>query len=513
MSKESVDWKKKYKDAALEIDILEKNQNNDQLRLAVSHLTLGLQGQSSGLDHELALLRSALNTPSSSPPSRKIVTNIEKHVRKLDQSREKSSQAVVKAALEWIGQLKSHVSATSSEFTSLIELEHVVAESAESIYKLPPLMQSLVSLQATILSAAKADVSKTDSQQTAEIDLSLIGAELIQLIHSLNLTRDVRQEANALVSRIEQGLVLETLSEVLAHVVVLAQLAAASSNEDFENYLITLNTQLVEVQGFLHESHNEQIVSGKAHQQLDQQVRQDVTTISKAVKDSHDLGELKMSVSSQLAGIVRAMDEFKRGEEERDGRLQERYDALMLHVAEMEEETGRVKAHMEEERLKARTDTLTGLPNRAAYDDHLDKEFERWARYQQGFSVAIGDLDFFKRINDTYGHLAGDKVLRLISRVLTKNLRASDFVARFGGEEFVILMPSTEADEGAKAIEKLRESISKSPFNFHGQPVTITMSFGVTQTRESDTKDALFDRADAALYKAKQEGRNRVCIG
>ncbi|WP_372742979.1 GGDEF domain-containing protein, partial [Neptunomonas sp.] len=290
-------------------------------------------------------------------------------------------------------------------------------------------------------------------------------------------------------------------------------LAAATNNEDFENYLITLNTQLVEVQGFLHESHSEQMVSGEAHKQLDERVRQDVTTISKAVKDSRDLGELKMSVSSQLAGIVRVMDDFKRGEEERDGRLQERYDALMLHVAEMEEETGRVKAHMEEERLKARTDALTGLPNRAAYDDHLDKEFERWARYQQGFSVAIGDLDFFKRINDTYGHLAGDKVLRLISRVLTKNLRGSDFVARFGGEEFVILMPSTQAEEGAKAIEKLRESISKSPFNFHGQPVTITMSFGVTETRQSDTKDALFDRADAALYKAKQEGRNRVCIG
>ena len=513
MSKESIDWKKKYKDAALEIDILEKNQNNDQLRLAVSHLTLGLQGQSSDLDHELILLRSALNSPASPPPPRAVVKNIEKHIRKLDQSREDNAQAIVKVVLEWINQLKSHVAATSSELSSLLELEQVAAESVECTYKLPSLVQNLVSLQATVFVPAKAELSTAQNQKPFEVDLSLIGAELIQLIHSLNLTRDARQEANVVVSRIEQGLALETLSEVLANVVMLAQLAASTSNEDFENYLITLNTQLVEVQGFLNESHNEQMVSGKAHKQLDEQVRHDVTTIRKAVKDSRDLGELKMSVSSQLAGIVRAMDEFKRGEEERDGHLQERYDALMRHVGEMEEETERVKAHMEEERLKARTDTLTGLPNRAAYDDHLGKEFERWVRYQQGFSVAIGDLDFFKRINDTYGHLAGDKVLRLISRVLTKNLRSSDFVARFGGEEFVILMPSTQAEEGAKAIEKLRESIGKSPFNFHGEPVTITMSFGVTQTRESDTKDALFDRADAALYKAKQEGRNRVCIG
>ncbi len=184
----------------------------------------------------------------------------------------------------------------------------------------------------------------------------------------------------------------------------------------------------------------------------------------------------------------------------------------MAHVTEMEEETRRVKAHMEEERQKARTDALTGLPNRAAYDDHMAKEFERWSRYQQSFSVAIGDLDFFKKVNDTYGHLAGDKVLKLVARVLSKNLRTSDFIARFGGEEFVVLMPSTTAEEGARAIDKLRASISKSPFNFHGKPVTITMSFGITQTQDADTPDDLFGRADKALYEAKQKGRDRVCI-
>lgn len=513
MNQESIDWKMKYKDAVLEIDKLEKNQNNDQLRLAISHLTLGLQGQSSDLDHQLALLRSAVNSKIASALPRKMVANLENQIRKLDQSRERTSQAINKVVMEWIFQLKRYVVIDSTELVKLTTLEHNVTESIECLYKFPALVQSLVSLQAGVLASAKAELNTVKSQLSIDMDFMLIGSELLKLIKTFNLMRDGRRQADALVSRIEQGLSLDDLSDVLTNVVLLAELAATSSNEDFENYLITLNTQLVEVQGFLTESHNEQIVSGNAHKQLDQQVRNDVTTISKVVKDSYDISELKMSVSSQLAGIVRAMDEFKCGEEERDMHLRERYDRLMSHVAEMEEETQRVKAHMEEERLKARTDTLTGLPNRAAYDDHLEKEFDRWERYRQGFSVAIGDLDFFKRINDTYGHLAGDKVLRLISRVLIKNLRGSDFVARFGGEEFVILMPSTEAEEGAKAIEKLRESVSKSPFNFHGEPVTITMSFGITQTQESDTKEALFDRADASLYKAKQEGRNRICIG
>lgn len=511
MSKEPVDWKSKYKDAAREIDKLEKSQKDDLLRLAVSHLTLGLQGQSSGLDGELAELRSVLNSPTLLPPPRRIVTNVEKEVRKLDQSREETSQAVKKAVFDWISQLKGRVALQSSEYSVLVELEHVTAESVERFYLFPSLLQQLVALQKQVLATTKVELSAVQDQPS--IDLSLIGLELIRLIGTLNLTRDGREQGDALVRRIEKGLVLGGLSDVLANVVLLSQLAATTSNEDFENYLINLNTQLIGVQSFLKENHNEQVVSGDAHRQLDQQVRHDVSTISKVVKDSHDLGELKITVSSQLAGIVKAMDDFKRGEDARDERLQERYDALMLHVVEMEKETERVKAHMEEERLKARTDTLTGLPNRAAYDDHLNKEFERWVRYQQGFSVAVGDLDFFKRINDTYGHLAGDKVLRLVSRVLVKNLRSSDFIARFGGEEFVILMPSTTAEEGEKAIEKLRQAISKSPFNFHGQPVTITISFGVTQTQESDTKDALFDRADAALYKAKQEGRNRICIG
>jgi diguanylate cyclase len=515
VTKVEIDWKNKYKAAALDLDKLEKSQNNDQLRLAVSHLTLGLQGQSTDLDRELKALRSAMKAEADigSLKSRRMITNIEKHIRKLDGAREDTTQSVLKAVLNWIYQLKSQVDLNSKESDSLSEFEVSAPESVEKLYLLPRLIQNLVALQASVLASAKADLTTAHSQLAVDTDFSLIGTELIQLIGVLNLTREGRQQADVLVARIEKGLAFDVLLEILASVVELAQLAATTSNEDFENYLINLNTQLVEVQGFLHESHTAQAMAGSAHKQLDLQVRNDVSTISKAVKDSLDLGELKLSVSSQLGGIVRAMDVFKRNEEERDSRLQTRYDALMQHVVEMEEEAGRVQAHMEEERLKARTDTLTGLPNRAAYDDHLNKEFNRWVRYRQGFSVAIGDLDFFKRINDTYGHLAGDKVLRLISRILLKHLRGADFVARFGGEEFVILMPSTEVEDGAKAMDKLRESVSASPFNFHGQPVTITMSFGVTQIRESDTKDALFDRADAALYKAKQAGRNRICIG
>ena len=177
------------------------------------------------------------------------------------------------------------------------------------------------------------------------------------------------------------------------------------------------------------------------------------------------------------------MDSFKKKEEEREHRLQDRYEDLIGKVEEMEQETRKVKAHMEEERLRARTDPLTGLPNRAAYDEHIEQEYERWSRYRTAFAVVVADLDLFKKVNDSFGHLAGDKVLRLVAKVITKNIRVTDFVARYGGEEFVIILPSTGTAEAELAMDKLRQSLEKSPFNFHGKPVGITMSFGVTEIK------------------------------
>ncbi|MNR32112.1 Response regulator PleD [compost metagenome] len=123
------------------------------------------------------------------------------------------------------------------------------------------------------------------------------------------------------------------------------------------------------------------------------------------------------------------------------------------------------------------------------------------------------DLDHFKRINDNYGHLAGDKVLKIIASVLRKRLRGTDFIARFGGEEFVLLMPATGVGTGVKLLENLRTAIEACPFHFKGEPVTITLSIGLTEFKAGEHSDLVLKRADQALYKAKHAGRNQVQIG
>ena len=163
--------------------------------------------------------------------------------------------------------------------------------------------------------------------------------------------------------------------------------------------------------------------------------------------------------------------------------------------------------------MRAISDPLTQLPNRAAYNERVEQEVAHQRRYQHPLTMVVCDLDHFKRINDGYGHLAGDKVLRLVAKLISDRLRDTDFVARYGGEEFVVLMPETAVEKARVAIEKVRKAIADSPFNFGGQPVQITMSFGITSVRVEDgSHDVAFQRADDALYQAKQQGRNRSVV-
>lgn len=159
------------------------------------------------------------------------------------------------------------------------------------------------------------------------------------------------------------------------------------------------------------------------------------------------------------------------------------------------------------------TDPLTGLHNRRYLDSHLQTLFDRAVARRRPLSVMFADVDRFKAINDTLGHDAGDAVLKEFAGRLRRNLRGIDLVCRYGGEEFVIVMPETELAVAEKVAERVRRQIAESPFHIgEGRPpISITASLGVAARREGeDTVRALIKRADMALYEAKTRGRNRV---
>jgi len=161
--------------------------------------------------------------------------------------------------------------------------------------------------------------------------------------------------------------------------------------------------------------------------------------------------------------------------------------------------------------IMSQTDSLTGLYNRRYFMDLFTVEFERALRYENDLSFIILDIDHFKSINDTHGHQAGDEVLKKTAEMVKSNLRTSDCICRYGGEEFCMLLPQTNLDRAIIIAEKLRRTVSEAFFPVNGSTITLTASFGVTHFRKEDKLFTdLIERADKALYEAKNNGRNRV---
>ena len=159
----------------------------------------------------------------------------------------------------------------------------------------------------------------------------------------------------------------------------------------------------------------------------------------------------------------------------------------------------------------ALTDELTGLPNRRAVENWAQREIAGAVRHHFSLSVVIADLDRFKRLNDTFGHEAGDTVLKKFAQILKHNCRSCDMYGRFGGEEFVIVLTHSDLQGAFGAIDNIRERLAETIFTFSGLDVVATASFGIA-TLEGDPEDfgQLMSRADRALYSAKESGRNRI---
>ncbi|NLX13767.1 MAG: diguanylate cyclase [Phycisphaerales bacterium] len=161
----------------------------------------------------------------------------------------------------------------------------------------------------------------------------------------------------------------------------------------------------------------------------------------------------------------------------------------------------------------ATTDELTGLANRRQAMDRLTEYWETSQRYQQPIACIMIDLDHFKQVNDTYGHDAGDVVLRQMGQLLTRYTRLGDLACRLGGEEFLVLCPHSTVEAGRIVAERLRQNVESVPITIGGKQLKITISLGVAQrTADICSKDDLLKSADRALYQAKHEGRNRVCV-
>lgn len=178
------------------------------------------------------------------------------------------------------------------------------------------------------------------------------------------------------------------------------------------------------------------------------------------------------------------------------------YVAIALNNSQKSEELEKLSS----------TDSLTGLHNRRYLNHEIDMEIAECRRYPRTFSLILGDLDYFKRVNDTYGHDCGDYVLKTLAEVIRTHLRDSDRLSRWGGEEFLILLPETDCTQARESAERIRQMIEETTLIYEGHPIALTITLGVTDYQGEPVVSEIIRRADQALFKGKEAGRNRVIV-
>ncbi|THB70873.1 MAG: GGDEF domain-containing protein [Gammaproteobacteria bacterium] len=346
-----------------------------------------------------------------------------------------------------------------------------------------------------------------------ELVSSNVKNTLLNLLEHLILPDSFKPRAKEIKKQLLGNLNLSQLPDLLDKIVALVVDSATEETHEFEDFLQHITEQLIDIKQYLASVG----ITGTQAQDdtvsLGESVKAQVADITETIKSCNNLEDLKKIAQEHVSSIVDEVDNFCSIQAERQAESNAKIETLKTRLEETQEESALLRERLVIQRAHAQLDPLTKLPNRQAYDHQLNSEFNRWQRYNKPLTMIISDIDFFKKINDTFGHAAGDKVLKTVARVLQTNLRDTDFIARFGGEEFVILMPETHIDSAVKVAEKLRTTIMDCPFHSSNRKVPVTMSFGVCEFKAGDTKDSVFEKADKALYQAKESGRNKVCAG
>lgn len=341
-------------------------------------------------------------------------------------------------------------------------------------------------------------------------------AVMLELLHYIPLPGELADRLEAIRDRLADDIPANEWPQVLSAIAeLIAEMRKRIENEktDLESFLLQLTGRLKELDASLQGADRARKSSVESGRQLDQAVQEQVSGIESSMQHSATLDELKTAIQGRIETIRVRMDNYRRQETERSAEMERRLQELAMQVTGFEQETTELRGALRRRHEQAMLDALTGVANRLAWDERLDQEVSRWQRYGTPLALLVLDVDHFKQINDQYGHKAGDKALQLIARVLRQNLRDTDFLARYGGEEFVALVTDQSVQHVAALATKLLKAIESADFHFRGQPVAITLSCGYAAFRPEDTADTVFQRADAAVYRAKAEGRNRCFDG
>ncbi len=546
-------WKHKYFEALGELEEKEKywEEAEAALKLGLGRLAVLSQGSDPVLDKRLATLRKELKKGASPKRIRRLIDDVSERARVLDEASGGAfakPQQVLGRLLEAVPlprglrrrarKLARRIEAADAEahLPQLVsEVAELLGEALAPAADQPGLLGRLFGRGGStqerpgpapdgdladpdddtpdaVVPSATAAPAPSPATERAGDALRLVEGVFVDFLEYLTFPSEYSARVQALKLEIEAGIEVARIKPLTEHLVTLivdVRKALEAEKEELEQFLQQLTARLLDLDAMIEGAESHRRASLESGRRLDAMVQAQVSDIENVVRSATELEQMKLEVQSSLESIRSHLAAQRDQEEARQELLERQLKQMTERLKQMEEESARLRQRLEAERANALTDPLTGAPNRLAFDQRMEAEFARWQRHGHPLSLVVMDIDHFKRINDTFGHKAGDRALKAIVQALRQHVRGSDFMARVGGEEFVLILPDTDLEGAERVAEKIRAGIERSEFAYKGQPVPVTVSGGITQFREGDTPESAFERADEALYRAKREGRNR----
>lgn len=485
--------------------------HTDLLAGFIVRLSSYYEGLSSEIDKELQSLRNHLSGKID-------FTLATISMNKINQLIMLEPHTVKSLTQAWLRQLEDDVQVFQRLVSEPIARGEAAKVSA-AIKKPSSGITSLLPLYQQVLRCYKSGIGSNDdgptdlksNPRTVQLKQNLID-ELGQLVQTYIRVNPEDDYIASLQERLSQGLTEEELLNsclILIRVMVQETLTEANTAGKI---IQRLNNALGKIDGEVQTSISKSAESFEARQSRHQELRNVLEDMEDALEGDHTVDELKKQAQhylGQMANSLSAGEEAERMEQEG---LMSLLVSMQQQLSSLQKQTDSYRKKLVEQRINMYTDPLTRVPNRMAYNERASKEWERCQAQAKPLSIAVVDVDHFKRINDKYGHAAGDKTLQAIARHLKSNLSSTEFVARWGGEEFIILLPDHSNEKLRNRLNELREGLAKLPFKFKQERLTVTASIGGTQCRQGEKLDTAFERADKCLYQAKSGGRNQVVI-
>ena len=523
----SEDWKQKY---LANLDRLERQEKEWQatealLRQGLTRVALAAEGLDAELDTQLAQLRRLVRQGIDNTQFEGLIDELSQTVKRLDDERHRRRKAASPQQL--LSQWLDNIDFPREVRKQAKALRRDIAGAGEVTALETPLRELAALLNQALHEeggggglfkrlfggAESSGGPRHGALAEAEDGAPQLNEFCIQLLDTLSLPAELTAQVEDIKERLGRDLAEQAVAPALsaiADLISTMRRQMEDENQELQDFLRQLTERLQELDHHLAGAQTQHRAVVDSGRKLGDAVQAEVRHIATTVSENREPAQLKALIQARLDAIQQHLDEHYRSDEQRQAQLETELEKLNERVRLMEDEGEHLRQRLREKHELAMRDALTGLYNRLAYQERLEQEFARWQRYGKSLVLMVLDVDRFKNINDSYGHKAGDKALKLIANQLQNNLRECDFLARFGGEEFVALMPETRLADAVGVGDKLRQAVEQCEFHYQGRQVPITVSAGMAELREGDTLDSLFHRADSALYSAKAAGRNRV---